>query len=176
MSSHWSARTRFLLLALGMLVAVNLGRQLYRWVAFADEREVLGRVMEEVDSAALMVIRTRMLADSLRSSIESADAGLRQDREMLAALERRAENNRLPPMIYEGYRTILDRYNRRVAARNAIFERWRDEVASNHHAVRRYNALADSIRGLGTRMGEPYIAIPTPAEAAARHGLAPGGG
>ena len=32
-------------------------------------------------------------------------------------------------------------------------------------------ALADSMRAVGRRMGEPYLSIPSPAEVAVRHGL-----
>ena len=34
-----------------------------------------------------------------------------------------------------------------------------------------YNRLADSILTLGRKMGEPYIAIPSPADVGVRHGL-----
>ena len=173
MSTHWPARTRFLLIAAAVLVVFNLSREAYRWVAFADERVVLRRMMAQVDTAALNVMRTQMEADSLIGAIEVADGGLLRDRDALLSLERRAENNRLPPMLYDEYQGVLARYNVSVEARNEMYESWRTVVDRNHAAVGRYNALADSIRGLGARMGEPYISVPSPAEVAVQHGLEP---
>lgn len=171
MASTWTARTRVLLVVAGLLLALNLGREVYRWVAFADERDQLRRVGAELDSAALAVMRTQILADSLRVTIRQLDRELETERGALADVERRAEDGGLPPLLYDEYREMLAQYNRKVAARNGGYDRWRGVVTRNHGAVRSYNALADSIRGIGSRMGEPYIAIPSPAEVAVRHGL-----
>jgi hypothetical protein len=89
----------------------------------------------------------------------------------LTSIERRAGDRGLPPTLYEDYRRRLERYNERVAARNDQYERWRGIVERNHRAVDSYNALADTMRNLGERMGEPYLSIPSPAEVAVRHGL-----
>ncbi|HEX6925769.1 MAG TPA: hypothetical protein VF167_10065 [Longimicrobiaceae bacterium] len=173
MSVHWTARSRFLLFAAVALLLYNLGRQGYRWVAYAEEREVLRRLTESVDTVALEVMRSQIAADSLRAVIEAADSELREEREALAALERRAEDNRLPPTLYDEYRSVLARYNQHVGERNAVYERWRGVVSRNHAAVERYNAIADSIRTVGAKMGEPYIPIPSPSEVAVEHGLTP---
>lgn len=171
MASIWTTRTRFLLLVAAVVVAINVGRQGYRWFAFADEREDLRRLSVELDGVALTVMRTQLVADSLRRVIEAADSDLRSDRGQLTAIEARADGDGLPVALYEEYRRGLERYNRRVASRNVEYERWRGIVDRNHRAVDAYNLLADSIRGLGRRMGEPYISIPSPAEVAVEHGL-----
>jgi hypothetical protein len=171
MATIWTARTRFLLIVAALLIAANVGRQGYRWFAFADERADLRRLSAKLEATALAVMRTQILADSLRRTIETVDAGLGGDRQELSRVERRAEGDGLPPLLYDEYRRGLERYNARVVTRNRDFERWREVVSRNHRAVDGYNALADSIRGLGNRMGEPYIAIPSPAEVAVRHGL-----
>jgi hypothetical protein len=171
MGSLWNARTRLLLYIAAALLVVNLGRQLYRWAAFADERDDLRRLGVELDGAALGVMRTQLLADSLRGAIQTLDSRLEAQRAALAALERAANGGGLPPQLYEEYRADLDEYNGSVAARNDGFDRWRAVVERNHLAVGNYNVLADSIRSIGVTIGEPYISIPSPAEVAVRHGL-----
>lgn len=171
MGSLWSARSRVLLLIGASILAMNLGRQVYRWAAFADERDDLRRVGAELDGVALAVMHTQLLADSLRTAIHTLDDELKAQRAALARYERRADGRALPPLLYEEYREALEDYNAKVAIRNTGYDRWRDVVERNHRAVRGYNALADSIRQLGTIMGEPYISVPSPAEVAVRHGL-----
>ena len=171
MASIWTARTRFLLLIVVVMLTANVGRQLYRWLAYGEERDELRRVTVQLDSAALNVMRTQLLAGTLRDSIASIDARLEADRRTLAGIERRADGNGLPPALYEQYRRRREAYNTRVEVRNEQYDRWRGVVDRNHTAVNSYNALADSMRNLGDRMGEPYLAIPSPAEVAVRYGL-----
>lgn len=171
MASMWTPRARLLLVVASILLAANLGRQLYRWAAFADERETLGTLSGELETVALEVMRTQLLADSLRTAIHSLDGILRERRRALARLERRSELGTLSPMLYEEYRRGLEAYNETVVARNGRYERWAVVVNRNHDAVRGYNLLADSMRAVGRRMGEPYLSIPSPAEVAVRHGL-----
>lgn len=171
MASTWNARTRVLLLIAALLLAISLGRQVYRWLAYADERDDLRRLGNDLEGAALAVMRSQLLADSLHLSIRGLDSELASERLELAALERRAKGGALPPRLYDDYREELRDYNRKVELRNGGYDRWREVVARNHRAVQSYNLLADSIRGIGSRIGEPYIAIPSPAEVAVRHGL-----
>jgi hypothetical protein len=171
MASMRTPRTRLLLVVASLILAANLGRQLYRWAAFADERQTLGRLSGELESVALDVMRTQLLADSLRTAILSLDAELRERRRDLARLERRSESGSLSALLYDEYRRRLDAYNETVVARNGRYERWAEVVNRNHEAVRGYNLLADSVRAIGRRMGEPYLSIPSPAEVAVRNGL-----
>lgn len=173
MAPIWTARSGFLLLAAGALLAAALAREGWEWYAYADEREALTRITADLDSAALTVMQTQLRADSLRKVIEAADARLRDFRLELDRIERRADGEGLPPAIYDEYRRGLDRYNQHVVARNSEFSLWREVVQRNHGAVDRYNLLADSMRLLGARMGEPYLEIPSPAEVAVKHGLDP---
>lgn len=174
MASIWTTRTRFLLLAAGVLLAASLAREGWEWYAYADERRALTRMTSEIESAALTLMRTQLAADSLRGVIEETDARLRRHRLDLDRIERRADGGGLPPALYRAYRRGLEQYNQRIVGRNAEYTRWREIVQRNHGAVDRYNVLADSMRLLGTRMGEPYLAIPSPSEVAVRHGLGPG--
>lgn len=164
------SRLHFFLLFLTVVVAVNLARQGYGWVAYADERAELRRLAVRLDSAGLTVVRTSVEAARLREVIEEADGWLADQRRELDRVERRAAGGGVPPTLYDGYLRTLERYNERVNERNDRFERWREVVTANHHAVDRYNALADSMRAVGARMREPYIDVPSPAEVAARHG------
>lgn len=168
---RFDPRLRFLLLVLAAIVVVNLARQGYRWVAYGDERADLRRLSVHLDSTALQVVRTSVEAARLRSVIEEADGWLAEQRTELDRMERRAAGGGVSPALYDGYRRMLERYNGRVGERNERYERWREVVAANHHAVDRYNALADSMRAVGVRMREPYIDVPSPAEVAARYGV-----
>ena len=170
------SRLHFFLLVLAVIVAVNLARQGYGWVAYADERSDLRRLTIQLDSSALQVVGTSVEAARLRSVIEEADAWLSNQRAELDRVERRAAGGGVPPALYDGYLRTLERYNGRVNERNERYERWREVVAANHRAVDRYNAVADSMRAVGARMREPYIDVPSPAEVAARHGWGEGGG
>lgn len=162
-----------LLLLLTLVVAVKMGDQLYRWYAFADERERLRAWSEQLEEAGAEVIRTQMRADSLREVIRAADAELKAARRAIERYESFAREDALPEHLYGSYRREVDEYNRGVGARNQGFSDWREVVMRNHAAVARYNALVDSIRRTAERIGEPYIAIPSPAEAAARRGVLP---
>ena len=66
-----------------------------------------------------------------------------------------------------------------VRRRNDKLGEWRAVVESNHAAADRYNLLADSMRSVAARMGDPYYAVPSPVELAVAHGIRPraqGGG
>ena len=171
MASVWIARIRVFLAVTAVIVAVNVARQLYRWFAFEAERMELVQLNAAVEETALEVMRTQLQADSIRGAIQELDAGLRGKKEEMRRLERRADAGGLPPLLFQEYRRLVDDHNEIAASRNRIFEGWRTVVESNHGAVRRYNLLADSIRGIGALMGEPYLPIPSPAEVATRHGL-----
>jgi hypothetical protein len=171
MASTWIARIRVFFAVTAVIVAINVVRQLYRWFAFEEERVELVRLNHEVEGTALEVMRTQLQADSLRGVIQEMDGDLGAQRRGLQRLERRAGEGGLPPLLFQEYRQLLDETNDLVAVRNHSFEEWRTVVEGNHRAVRRYNALADSIRGIGAKMGEPYLSIPSPAEVATRHGL-----
>jgi hypothetical protein len=160
-----------LLLLLGIVAATKLGQQLYGWFAYAEERSELQALSTRLEGAGLEVIRTQLGADSLRSEIERMDADLAARKREVGAFERHVRDGALPAHLYESYRTELGAYNRRVEGRNDLFGRWKETVFRNHAAVTRYNALADSIRGLAARIGEPYFQIPSPVELAVERGL-----
>lgn len=164
-----------LLALLGLVIVVRLGTYLYRWYAYAEERATLQGLSTEVSEAGAGVVRTQLTADSLAREIERLDEELRQERGRFELYERMARSNELPTGVYRVYRGWLAEYNRRVEERNARFERWREVVEENHRQVDRYNALADSIRGLAESIGDPYFEIPSPAEAAVEEGVPPPG-
>jgi hypothetical protein len=73
--------------------------------------------------------------------------------------------------VYQRYRADLTRYNRHVTERNARLADWQEIQARHNAAASRYTLLADSLNALATRMGDPYYAVPTPAEAAIERGI-----
>ena len=73
--------------------------------------------------------------------------------------------------MYARYREDLTRYNRHVGERNARLSAWQEVQARQNAAATRYTVLADSLHDLATRMGDPYYAVPTPAEAAIERGV-----
>lgn len=160
-----------LLLLLGIVVATKLGQQLYGWFAYGEERAELQELSVRMEGAGLEVIRTQLGADTLRAEIERLDDDLEARKEAVGAYESHVRDGALPAHLYDAYRAELGEYNRRVESRNALFSRWKEIVFRNHAAVGRYNTLADSIRGLATRIGEPYYQIPSPVELAVEKGL-----
>jgi hypothetical protein len=166
-------RIAVLLAVLLAVVLVKVGHETYRWWAYAEEREQLRALTTRLEEAGFDVVSTQLAADSLRRGMLRTDSVLDLTRQRVGEYERRAEGGTLPPHLFEGYRTELATFNRRVAERNETLYRWEEVVTRNHVAVGRYNAIADSMRLLATGIGEPYFPVPSPLEAAARRGLAP---
>jgi hypothetical protein len=168
-------RLRIFALLAVVLVAVHAGYGAYRWLAFAEERAQLRALNAQVDSAGFQVIRTQLRVDTLEQRIGGMDRELEEVRSALARFGAHEVDGALPPALHAQYRAEIARYNRRVELRNGWFARWQAAVRNNATAVRRYNRLADSIRSVAARMGEPYYNIPSPVEAAVRQGLRPDG-
>ena len=158
---------------LGVLVAARVAHQTYQWYAHDEERARIQGLTEELEHVGLDVVRTQLAIDSLRAVVEEMDHQLEGTRAAVAAYQRHAVGGALPAHLYEAYRGDLEIHNRRVVERNARFDQWREAASRNHAAVRRFNALAESIRATAAEMGEPYYSIPTPAEIALEHGLTP---
>jgi multidrug resistance efflux pump len=126
--------------------------------------------VQAIDAGAQLV-RTRQESDSMRAVLHAEDAALEQELEGLRRYDELAHDGSLPPDLYERYRTELTHYNAHVGERNAKLAAWQEILGRNHEAVNRYNMLSDSIHDIATRMGNPYYAIPTPAEAAIQKGV-----
>lgn len=157
------------------LVAAKVGQQAYRWHAYAPERASIVRLERDLEDAGLGVVQTQVRADSLLGALEATDEQLRDARGDLDRLERAALDRRGRGSL-SGYSRSLEAYNDRVGDRNQLFARWRSTLEQNREHVNRYNVVADSIRTLAERMGEPYYRIRTPAEIAVLRGWQPPGG
>lgn len=167
-------RLASLLLLVLLVAAVKLGQQVYAWLVYADERAALQVLSGRLEDAGLEVMRTQIAADSLRAEIQLMDRELGEQKQTVASFERYLHDGALPAHLYDSYRAELERYNRQVQSRNAVFTRWKDIIVRNHAAVSRYNGLADSIRSLANQIGEPYFQIPSPVELAVQRGLIQG--
>jgi hypothetical protein len=166
-----SEQKRFLLSLLGLVVVVLLGRQLYQYVAYRDERALLVGLREEVVDAGAEVTRTRQESDSLRALVEAANGELEQNVRVLRRYNRIARGGMLPPDVYARYAQDRARYEETLRRQEEWAGTWKGVVARNHGAVDRYNRLADSIRAVAARIGDPYYSVPLPAEAAAERGV-----
>ena len=161
-------RTFVLLSALLLVVGLRIGHQLFSWRQHAPERDLLVSLEAELEDAGVGVITTQIASDTLQEAIEAADVELGRGRQLLDNLERRSSFRGSADATYL---RELRAFNQKVAARNRIVEDWRIVVGSNHEYVDRYNLLADSIRSVANRMGEPYYPIRTPAEIATSRGI-----
>lgn len=166
-----SRRVPPLLALLLVLVALKLGQQLYEWVAFRDERAQVVVLRRQLVDAGAEIVRRRQESDSMRAVLRGEDDRLESEQRSLRRYNRYVHDSGLPPDLYVKYREDLSRYNEHVDVRNARLSDWREIVSRYNAAVERYNSLSDSVRGLALRMGEPYYAVPTPAEAAVERGL-----
>lgn len=168
-----SRRVRALLLLLLLALGAQAGRLLYRWYVYGEERADLAALREQVVDSGVEVLRTQARADTLRREVERADSALEARRQRLARYGSYAENGGLPSHLYTAYRAELDEYNARVRERNRTADLWTETMKRNEAAVQRYNQLADSIRAVAYRIGDPYYPIPLPVEAAAERGIIP---
>ena len=160
-----------LLFLLLVIIGVKLSEEVYRWAAFRDERVRVKELRASLVEAGAQIVVTRGASDSMRAVMETEDAALEKELRDLHRYNRMARGGALPTDVYARYRADLDRHNLHVGVRNERLRDWQAILARNHTAVDRYNLLADSIRDIATRMGEPYYAVPTPAEAAMERGL-----
>ncbi len=167
-----------LLAALLLVVGLRLTSDLYRWWAYQEERATITALRPELEEAALGVVRTQLMLDSLQARVAELDAELDREREVLETREAAISGGAVTGAMEARYRQSLEGYNRRARARNQLLSQWRVAVRANHEHVDRYNALADSLRALSARAGEPHYPVPTPAEIADRLELAvpPGSG
>jgi hypothetical protein len=172
----WRSRVESVLAVVALVVGLKVVHELYRWVAYADERARLRELTAAIDSAGLRVVRTQLATDSLQSAIEALDRGLDGARRAVAQYEQKSVDGKIPERLYTDYRRRLDEYNQAVRHRNGKLDEWRAVVESNHAAADRYNLLADSMRAVAARMGDPYYEVPSPVELAVQHGIRPPGG
>lgn len=160
------------IVALPLIIAgVQLSNEVYRFLRFGEEREVVRTLRPRLLESGALVMQTRMLSDSMRERIRDEDRRLEAEQRALRRYDRMAVDGALPHEVYQDYRRDLNRYNRHVTTRNALLREWQDILARNHASVDSYNTLADSIRAAAQRMGEPYYQVPSPVEAALARGL-----
>lgn len=162
---------QFLLLLLLAVIGVKMSEQLYRYVAFRDERAQVAVLQERLldAGAALEVARGEQRA--ARGRLEREDAGLQAERAQLMRLQRALENGPVGEAAYERYLAALERYNVHVVERNHRSQELEAIRTRMHAAGEAYLALADSVTALAARMGESYYSVPTPLEAAAKRGV-----
>lgn len=162
---------RFLLSVLGLVILFLVARELYRWVAYREERALIVALRTDVVDAGARVTVTRQQLDSLRTALASVDARLQREVDVLRGYERRARHRRLPPDVYEKYLRDRARYEQVLEERNALVRTMSGVLDVNHSAVERYNTLADSVRAVAARVGDPYYRVPLPVEAAMERGI-----
>jgi len=160
-----------LLFLLLVIVGVKLSDSVYRWLAYAPERARVQVLRAGLVDAGAQYVRTRQESDSMRAVLHGEDDALEREERLLRRYDDQASGGGLPPNVYARYRDDLTRYNRHVAERNGKLAAWQDVQARQNAAAARYTVLADSLHELATRMGDPYYAVPTPAEAAIERGI-----
>lgn len=162
---------RFMLTLLLLVVCVKLSEQLYRWVAFRDERREVGELRERLLDSGAELTLSRAESRRLRQEMEAEDRKLEEERRALERYNRYSTGGYLPTGLYDAYKEELERYNRHVVERNGRLRAYQQSHDRYATAVDRYNARADSVRDLAARMGEPYYSVPTPLEAAVQRGV-----
>jgi hypothetical protein len=168
---HVKDRLRVASVALAAIVVFNLGREGYRWYAFRDERAAIVRLRKQVVEAGAEATVTRGQLEMLNRSLQSADSDLAADVRVLRGYSLQSDGGLLPPAVYARYLRDRRRYDERRERRQEVSRRWEELQARLHASADRYDVLADSIRTLATRIGDPYYHVPLPVEAAAEKGL-----
>jgi hypothetical protein len=164
-------RLRVATVALAAIVVFQVAREGYRWFAFRDERVAIVRLRRQVVDAGAELTFEKGQLEELRKQVEHADSALNADVEVLRRYSLHAEGGLLPTPLYGRYVEDRKRYEQRLSERQFLFERWEQVQGRFHATVDRYGVLSDSIRGLATRIGDPYYHVPLPVEAAAERGL-----
>ena len=159
------------LFLLVVIVGVKLSDSVYRWLRFGPERARVAVLRTGLVEAGAEYIRTRQADDSMRTVLRAEDDALEREERTLRRYDSYAAGGGLPPDVYARYREELTRYNRHVTERNTQLAAWQQIQARHNAAASRYTVLADSLHDLAARMGDPYYAIPTPAEAAIERGV-----
>lgn len=162
---------RFLLFVLLAVVGLKASEQAYRFVAYRDEREQVRVLLDRLLDAGAQAELARAERDSMRAVLNAEDEHLEVERRQLMRLQRALESGPVSAAQYEAYRTALETYNHHVVTRNGrvqVYQTVRDRYATNWE---RHAALADSVREIAARMGEPYYSVPTPLEAARARGV-----
>lgn len=162
---------RFMLLVLLAVIGIKLSEQLYRWAAFRDERRQVGEIRERLLDSGAELTLSRAESRKQRLAMEEDDRKLEAERRSLMRYNRYSTGGYLPTGLYDAYKEELERYNRHVVERNGRLRAYQQAHDRYAAAVDRYNARADSVRAIATRMGEPYYAVPTPLEAAVQRGV-----
>jgi hypothetical protein len=160
-----------LLFLLLVILGVKLSDSVYRWLAFGPERAQVKVLRSGLVDAGAQYVRTRQEGDSMRAILRAEDEQLEAEERNLRRYDGYASGGGLPPDVYQRYRADLTRYNRHVTERNGKLADWQEIQARHNAAASRYTLLADSLNALATRMGDPYYAVPTPAEAAIERGI-----
>lgn len=162
---------RFLFFVLLAVIGVKASEQVYRYVAFRDERAQVAVLQERLLDAGAQLELARVEHHASRAALEAEDARLERERERLMRLQQRVEDGPFSEAGYDQYRAALETYNRHVVERNGrahAYQEVRDRWAA---AVESYVTRADSLSELARRMGEMYYNVPTPLEAAVARGV-----
>jgi hypothetical protein len=162
---------RFMLMVLLVVVGVKLSEQLYRWVAFRDERRQVGEIRERLLDSGAELTLARAESRRLGQVVEEHDRRLEAERKSLTRYNRYSANGYLPASVYPSYKRELERYNRHVVERNSHLRRYQQTHGRYAAAVDLFNARADSVRDLAAKMGETYYSVPSPLEAAVQRGV-----
>jgi len=160
-----------LLFLLLVILGVKLSDSVYRWLRFGPERAQVQVLRTRLVDAGAQYVRTRQEGDSMRAVLRAEDDQLEVEERSLRRYDEYASDGGLPPDVYQRYREDLTRYNRHVTERNVKLADWQEIQGRHNAAASRYTVLADSLNALATRMGDPYYAVPTPAEAAIERGI-----
>jgi hypothetical protein len=157
--------------ALGAIIVFQVGREAYRWYAFRDERVAIVRLRGQVVDAGAEVAFTREQLNVMGRRVETADSALNAEVQVLRRYSLQSDGGMLPPPLYSRYLRDRRRYDEQLTRRQQWFARWEAVQGRYHASLERYTLLADSIRGLAARIGDPYYHVPLPVEAAAERGL-----
>jgi hypothetical protein len=154
--------------------AIQVLENLYRWYSFREERVHLTELREELVEEGAEMIRAQLEAEQVRMLISATDSMLDSRRREVEANRYRGWSGRYSRVHYTSYVKDVDTFNQAIRQRNVRLQELNAIVHRRNAAATRYYLLADSIRALAVRAGEPYFSVPIPAQAAAERGITRG--
>jgi hypothetical protein len=166
-----NTRVLGLLVFLLAVATIQVLEGVFLWYSFREERVQLTQLREELVDEGADMIRAQLEAERIRGAIAAADSLLHQRRQEVDPQGQRARAATRSWTAYHAHAEGIDAFNREVRRRNERLGELNAVVMRRNAAAARYYLLADSIRTLAVRAGEPYFSVPIPAQAAAERGI-----
>lgn len=142
------------------LVAIAIGRSLWRYRSQAPYRDAWSQVTATLDEQKTRIDSLSTVVADLEVGVDAGKVRLSELGLQIARLERKAVNGQLPTGEYQRYRGVIARHNEVVEAHNASVTEMQRSYSQYSTLVDTHNALIDSANRLQQTAVERGIQLP----------------